>query len=124
MYGKSLDVTTALHELGINSDKTGHAYLQTAIEITIEALKTAPIGQMALYRRVAEFHDTTPTSVERNIRYAIKTFIPNCTIVSWNKYLRIGYKPEMRIANGVFIHAVAISLILQRAGQEEGVTHA
>lgn len=66
-----------LHKLGIPTRLKGHQYLRTAILLTAQESDLILAVEESLYPAVAKEYCTTPSRVERAIRYAID--------VSWER---------------------------------------
>jgi two-component system response regulator (stage 0 sporulation protein A) len=73
----NIETRKLLGHLGVTSDLNGYIYLTDAIEIVKAAAKEGKSyirqhGFCSLYDLIAEKYDTTPTTVERCIRYAVE----------------------------------------------------
>ncbi len=66
------EVTEIIHEIGIPAHIKGYMYLREAILMVVEEVELLGMITKALYPRVAERYDTTPSRVERAIRHAIE----------------------------------------------------
>ena len=67
-----------LRQLGIQATHKGYHYLLSSIELAIKDDKVLRFHTKSLYPTVARMYQTTPSSVERNIRTVI-THCWNCT---------------------------------------------
>ena len=66
------EVTEIIHEIGIPAHIKGYMYLREAILMVVEEVELLGMITKALYPKVAERYDTTPSRVERAIRHAIE----------------------------------------------------
>lgn len=78
-------VREALVELGVPGNVCGHRYLVTAIGILVQDPgKIRPVWD--LYQLVAEEYNTTPSRVERGIRYATEVGCERAGMDAVNAY--------------------------------------
>ena len=70
-------VSQTMLELEIPDDLDGYPYLKTALVMTLEDFNLVSSITKLLYPDVAKIHKTTPSIIERAIRYAIE--------VSWER---------------------------------------
>lgn len=65
-------VTNLLHEIGIPANRRGYYYLRTAIIWGMKDVRSIEFITKDLYPNIAKKYGTTPSRVERAIRYSIE----------------------------------------------------
>lgn len=102
-------ISDKLVRLGVKRELAGHRYLIAAIAMQ-SALHEAPKPKK-LYGSVAEYYDTTPSAVERAIRYAIETAWVVGDIDYQQKYFGMSVDEDRgKPTNAEFIARLAIEL--------------
>lgn len=66
------DVTNIIHEIGIPAHIKGHRYVRMAIMLCVNNVSVMNSVMVEVYTAIAEEFHTTPSRVERAIRYAIE----------------------------------------------------
>ncbi|HHT02423.1 MAG TPA: sporulation transcription factor Spo0A [Firmicutes bacterium] len=87
-----VEVTNAIHEIGIPAHIKGYIYLRDAIIMVINRVDLLGAITKELYPSVAKKHHTTPSRVERAIRHAIE--------VAWNR-------GNMEVINALFGYTIS-----------------
>lgn len=72
-----VEVTNAMHEIGVPAHIKGYQYLRDAIMMVVNNLDIINSITKQLYPNIAKKYNTTPSRVERAIRHAIE--------VAWNR---------------------------------------
>ena len=90
MRKKTVD---ALIEMGVPANLSGFYYICDEIEFYAQDESYILSGTTALYKKIAELHDTTWTRVERCIRTAFEKAITYGNLDSLNKYMTAAQKP-------------------------------
>lgn len=85
------EISQLLSEIGLSVAYDGHAYLKTAIRLTIADQNLLNRITRRLYPLVAEAHHVSPAHVERSMRYAIE--------VMWTK-------GNMELLHSLFTHCI------------------
>lgn len=68
----NLTISNTLKDLGISPSLLGYRYLRSAIKLVMDDPDIVHSITKELYPKVAELNGTTPSRVERTIRYAIE----------------------------------------------------
>ncbi|HAI20971.1 MAG TPA: sporulation transcription factor Spo0A [Clostridiales bacterium UBA8153] len=87
-----LDVTRAIHDIGIPAHIKGYLYLREAILMVVARYDLLSAVTKELYPSIADRYQTTPSRVERAIRHAIE--------VAWNR-------GNLDVINALFGHTVS-----------------
>ncbi len=108
-------LTNLLHEIGIASSLLGSIFLKRAIEIAFINLQSVTLGiTKVIYPTVAIMYKTTPTKVERAIRFAIDTSWQRGDVDVINQIFSYSYSVERgKPTNGEFVANIADYLILK-----------
>ena len=72
-----IEITNIIHEIGVPAHIKGYHYLRDAIIMVVEDIDLLGAVTKELYPAIAKANKTTPSRVERAIRYAIE--------VAWNR---------------------------------------
>ena len=72
MNKHEIEISTHLKDLGVSAGYLGYQYLKLGIEMVIEDMTLVNKIATKLYPSIAKHFDTTPSRVERGIRYAIE----------------------------------------------------
>lgn len=83
----------ALIEMGVPANISGFHYICDAMELYAQDESYILSGTTALYKKIAEMHDTTWTRVERCIRTAFEKATTYGNLDSLNKYMTAAQKP-------------------------------
>lgn len=114
---KNLDasITNIIHEIGVPAHIKGYMYLREAIVMVYNEVEILGSITKALYPRIAEKYNTTPSRVERAIRHAIE--------VAWSRgnvesiKAMFGYTintTKAKPTNSEFIAMIADKLRIER----------
>lgn len=114
---KNLDasITNIIHEIGVPAHIKGYMYLREAIVMVYNEVEILGSITKALYPRIAEKYNTTPSRVERAIRHAIE--------VAWSRgnvesiKTMFGYTintAKAKPTNSEFIAMIADKLRIER----------
>lgn len=92
---------TLLRDLGIQTKCLGYDYIKAAVIICLADRKTLNSTTISLYGEIARLYDSTNSRVERAIRHAIETAVPN-----FDTLVKIFGDNKNYLANKEFISAV------------------
>lgn len=109
----AVTITEILHALGISPNIKGFCYVREAIRLTIESPEMLHSVTTALYPTIAKTYQSTPTNVERAIRYAIKFAWDNGDADIINSYFG-RTKQNKKPTNSQFIATIADNIRLKR----------
>ena len=79
-YGQERTADALLHALGLDGSQTGCAYLRHALLTAVR--EGDRVRAKELYTETAESFSTSPSDVERNIRFAVSTCVKSAPINS------------------------------------------
>lgn len=83
----------ALIEMGVQANLSGFGYICDAMEIYAQDESYITSKKMALYKRIAEIHNSTPIRVERCIRHAFEKAVVYGNLDTLNKYMTAAQRP-------------------------------
>lgn len=106
-------ITEILHRIGISPNIKGFCYVREAIRLTIENPEMLHSVTTALYPTISKTYKSTPTNVERDIRYAIKYAWDKGDADVINSYFRYT-KQNKKPTNSQFIATIADNIRLKR----------
>lgn len=110
-----LQVTDLLHRLGIPSHVSGHAYLREAILLCFDNPAISHRVTKNLYPVLAEQFDTSPSNIERSMRYALELAWLRGDIEIIGEYFGYCVNPNTgKPKNKEFLCVVADRLRLER----------
>lgn len=106
-----VEVTSILHQMGVQAHIKGYQYLRDAIVFVIEDINLLGAVTKELYPMIAEKYNTTASRVERAIRHGIELAWDRGNIDLMNKYF--GYTIDVergKPTNSEFIAMIADKL--------------
>ena len=109
------EVTAVIHEVGVPAHIKGYQYVREAIVIAVQDMDVINAVTKVLYPEVARRYSTTPSRVERAVRYAIEVAWDRGDLETLQRYF--GYtvsNTKGKPTNSEFIAMIADRIRLQR----------
>ena len=110
-FGSDLIIYDLLKELGIPANLLGYRYIAKAIELCLEDkdgnMKYITKG---LYPTIANYYETTPANVERNIRHAITLFLAKGNVKLKKQIFGDIIVSKHHLTNSEFIYGIVAYL--------------
>lgn len=113
------DISELLRDMGMPYNLQGFDYTKEAIMIILSSDKARGLTTKTIYPEVAVKFNTTPSRIERNIRYSIEKTMEYTRTYTLNKVLKSAYSPETgKPTNSEFLFTVAEYLKMGEFGND------
>ncbi len=109
-----IEISETLQRVGIPVKVKGYRYIREAIHLVVENPTMINYVTTILYPTIAKKFETTPSTVERAMRYAIKLAWDRGSLEVLTSYFGYAVKTENKPTNSEFVMRIADALRFKR----------
>ena len=109
-----ISISEILHRVGIPANVKGYRYIREAVELVVENPSMINSVTTVLYPTIARKFESTPSTVERAMRYAINLAWERGNLDILTSYFGYASKTENKPTNSEFVARIADDLRFER----------